>query len=152
SGGGHLGAVRQPERAGVRARERPLVRKRPAVADEALDDVVGVAERAQVPGEPFADRVQPFEEAVVHPLHGVLCVQIHARVEIARVVPLHVPLQELPVRLHRCLLSDQTCFGTCPPYRTRMTLWPRSAVGSNISGQPPSITVMPCSRPYWVAL
>src|SRR5262249_6805609 len=29
----------------------------------------------------------------------------------------------------------------------RMTLWPKSAVGSNISGQPPSITVIPCFRP-----
>jgi hypothetical protein len=29
----------------------------------------------------------------------------------------------------------------------RIALWPRSAVGSNINGQPPSITVIPCRRP-----
>jgi hypothetical protein len=28
-----------------------------------------------------------------------------------------------------------------------MILCPRSAVGPNINGQPPSITVMPCCRP-----
>ncbi len=27
-----------------------------------------------------------------------------------------------------------------------MTLWPKSAVGSNLSGLPPAMTVMPCSR------
>jgi hypothetical protein len=34
---------------------------------------------------------------------------------------------------------------------TRVALWPRSAVGSNMHGQPPSITVIPCRRPYSVA-
>jgi hypothetical protein len=32
-----------------------------------------------------------------------------------------------------------------------MHLCPKSAVGSNINGQPPSITVIPCCRPYSVA-
>src|SRR5512132_58707 len=57
-----------------------------------------------------------------------------------------------PVETHRLLHSlVHTCFGTCPAYTNRMTLWPKSAVGGNIRGQPPSITVMPCWRPNWVA-
>src|SRR6185436_4117630 len=46
-----------------------------------------------------------------------------------------------------------TCLGTAPdrPRKNRMHLCPRSAVGSNINGQPPSITVIPCCRPYSVA-
>jgi hypothetical protein len=32
-----------------------------------------------------------------------------------------------------------------------MSLWPGSAAGSNMSGQPPSITRMPCSRPQAAA-
>jgi len=35
--------------------------------------------------------------------------------------------------------------------KNRMHLCPMSAVGSNIKGQPPSITVIPCCRPYSVA-
>ena len=35
---------------------------------------------------------------------------------------------------------------------TRIALWPKSAVGPNMQGQPPSMTVMPCSRPYAVAV
>ena len=35
---------------------------------------------------------------------------------------------------------------------TRMALWPGSAVGPNMHGQPPSITRIPCSRPYAVAV
>ena len=46
----------------------------------------------------------------------------------------------LPALAHACL-------GTCPAYIRRMILCPKSAVGPNISGQPPSITVMPCCRP-----
>jgi hypothetical protein len=47
----------------------------------------------------------------------------------------------------------QTSLGMLPlSVRTmRMSLCPRSAVGSNMHGQPPSITVMPRSRPYSVA-
>src|SRR6266516_4854882 len=33
----------------------------------------------------------------------------------------------------------------------RIALWPGSAVGSNMHGQPPSITVMPCWWPYSAA-
>jgi spectinomycin phosphotransferase len=40
-----------------------------------------------------------------------------------------------------------TSLGTCPAYTRRMILCPKSAVGPNISGQPPSITVMPWARP-----
>jgi hypothetical protein len=32
-----------------------------------------------------------------------------------------------------------------------MQLWAKSQVGSNINGQPPSITVIPCVRLYSVA-
>src|SRR5215213_6121926 len=47
----------------------------------------------------------------------------------------------------------QTSLGMLPlSVKTmRMSLCPRSAVGSNMHGQPPSITVMPRSRPYSVA-
>jgi len=44
-------------------------------------------------------------------------------------------------------LKRHTSLGTRPAKTCRITLWPRSAVGANISGQPPSITVMPCRRP-----
>ena len=33
-----------------------------------------------------------------------------------------------------------------------MILWPKSDVLPNMQGQPPSITVMPCCRPYSVAV
>src|SRR5207253_1139700 len=46
----------------------------------------------------------------------------------------------------------QTVFGTWLRNTTRMNLWLKSAVGSNMSGHPPSITVTPCSRPYAVAV
>jgi hypothetical protein len=44
--------------------------------------------------------------------------------------------------------------GTLPlrPSASRISLCPRSAVGPNMHGQPPSITVMPRSRPYAVAV
>ena len=43
----------------------------------------------------------------------------------------------------------QTRRGTLPVRVriVRIALWPRSAVGPNMHGQPPSITAMPCSRP-----
>ena len=49
--------------------------------------------------------------------------------------------------------STQTFRGTrCATVSTgRITLCPKSAAGSNMHGQPPSMTVMPCSRPYDVA-
>ena len=48
----------------------------------------------------------------------------------------------------------QTRLGTLPVNvkSARITLCPRSAVGSNMHGQPPSMTVMPCSRPKAVAV
>lgn len=48
---------------------------------------------------------------------------------------------------------SHTFFGTLPVRvnMKRIALCPRSAVGSNINGQPPSMTVIPCWRPYWVA-
>ena len=84
----------------------PLISTRFPVAflDEAVNDVVGVRERVQVPGEPLADRLPALEGAVMHSLHGVLGVQIHAGVEITPVVPLDVKLQELPIRTHCFLL------------------------------------------------
>jgi hypothetical protein len=60
------------------------------------------------------------------------------------------PLLLLPSVLasHRCIgRAAHTCLGTCPAYTSRMILCPRWAVGPNMSGQPPSIRVMPCSRP-----
>src|SRR5450631_2812282 len=46
-----------------------------------------------------------------------------------------------------------TVFGTTPDMLRKnfMHLCTTSLVGSNIRGQPPSITVMPCARPYSVA-
>ena len=46
-----------------------------------------------------------------------------------------------------------TCFGTLPVRvkTNRIILCPASAVGSNINGQPPSMTVIPWVRPYSVA-
>ena len=45
--------------------------------------------------------------------------------------------------------SGHTCLGTLPvmPHTQRITWCPGSEVGSNISGQPPSITVIPCFLP-----
>src|SRR6266498_3290752 len=49
--------------------------------------------------------------------------------------------------------GTQTCLGTLPVRvnTKRIALCPGSAVGSNIRGQPPSITLIPCCRPYSVA-
>jgi hypothetical protein len=43
--------------------------------------------------------------------------------------------------------GPQTCLGTWLANMSRMILCPVSAVGPNISGQPPSITVIPRRRP-----
>src|SRR5581483_9408878 len=70
------------------------------------------------------------------------------RLEVAEAL-VHVLAREHDAgcRLRRQVV--QTRFGTLPvSVRTaRIALWPRSAVGPNMHGQPPSITVMPCSRP-----
>src|SRR4029453_3615840 len=60
------------------------------------------------------------------------------------------------LRLHRVDVDEphrHTLLGTLPVAEntTRITLCPASAVGANISGQPPSITVTPCRLPYSVA-
>lgn len=49
--------------------------------------------------------------------------------------------------------ADQTARGALPVnvIIQHMTLWPVSGVGPNISGQPPAMTVTPCSRPYAAA-
>jgi hypothetical protein len=46
-------------------------------------------------------------------------------------------------------ILNQTCLGTLPVIvnRKRIALWPGSAVVPNMHGQPPSMTVMPRSRP-----
>jgi predicted CoA-binding protein len=44
-------------------------------------------------------------------------------------------------------LGSQTCLGMRPESATRRILWPKSLVGANISGHPPSMTVMPFCRP-----
>ena len=54
--------------------------------------------------------------------------------------------------LRRCTgpaVACQTLRGTLPVRvnTARIALCPKSAVGSNISGQPPAITRIPCSRP-----
>jgi len=51
--------------------------------------------------------------------------------------------------LRRLRRSAQTSFGTLPLRlkMTRIALCPKSAVGPNMHGQPPSITAMPCWRP-----
>lgn len=43
--------------------------------------------------------------------------------------------------------GPHTCLGTLPANMSRIILCPKSAVGLNISGQPPSITVIPRCRP-----
>src|SRR5512132_308638 len=60
------------------------------------------------------------------------------------------PSPYCPWTSHRLLAaSGQTCLGTLPVRvkTTRIALCPRSAVGSNMHGQPPPITAMPRSRP-----
>ena len=85
-------------------------------------------------------------------------VPIHEGAEIARVVRLDETRQQDPAGAHRLLLSSrrvhrrlgalvQTCLGTCPESTTRMILCPTSALGPDIRGPPPSITVMPWARP-----
>ncbi len=61
----------------------------------------------------------------------------------------------VPPAWHRALGQgiDHTCLGTLPVMvnMTRIALWPKSAVESNMHGHPPSITVIPCRRPNSVA-
>src|SRR5262245_37379378 len=153
AGGSQLVAVRQRQRRRVGALEGPLVAEGVALSDEAAHRVVDVRERAQLQGETLVDRAPPHEGAVRHVLHGVLRVEIQHPVEITCVVPGDVQVQEFPVghRLLPFVGLGHTWFGTRRDSATRITLWPKSAVGPNINGQPPSITVMPCCRPYSVA-
>ncbi len=64
-----------------------------------------------------------------------------------------VQTSTFPLTDSKGVKSPHTFRGTCPAsvHTSRMTLCPLSAVGSNINGQPPSITVISWSRPYSVA-
>src|SRR5215204_5369995 len=69
--------------------------------------------------------------------------------------PVVVPQEQEQIRrgqpFQQACLVHHACFGMCPANTRRMTLWPKSAVGPNMQGQPPSITVMPRCRPNAVA-
>ena len=73
--------------------KRPLVGERVALLDEAPHGVVDVRDRLQLLREPLADRVAALEDAVGHLLDGVLGVEVHDPVEIARVVALDITVE-----------------------------------------------------------
>jgi hypothetical protein len=87
----------------VGSREGPLVGKRVALIDEAPHGVGDIRTCGQIPGEALADRAAALEGAIGHQLDGVLGVQIHDGIEIARVVPLNVTIQQTLVETHRLL-------------------------------------------------
>jgi hypothetical protein len=75
--------------------------------------------------------------------HGVPVADLVARVEGLR----EIPRSRSPESPKWSQAEFHTCFGTWLANTRRMTLCPRSAVGPNINGHPPSITVIPWSRP-----
>src|SRR5262245_2296146 len=97
----------------MRADERPFVCEEVTVFQEALDGPIDVRKRLELTCEPLADRASAFVETVRHQLDGVLCIQLHAPVEVARVVALDVTVENLAVCTHagtssRTSMSDSS--------------------------------------------